>query len=216
MGPVSAISDQVRGRLQDGLGFLRRSLFGANNERLDLFMDSFNKLSSSQRVGAFVVAGGCLAFLVGLAIWLYVAQVDRLKSDLSNSFAAIHELQALTAAHNTEKQKFDRLTSAVKSKTSSGAIKPFFEKISKSVGVQLDDLKEVKPQQSDSGLPDNFQEFHVEMRLEKISIPRLLNFLVEIEKSGRYMRVHDLQVRSRYGTKLYFDGFVKVRGYRVQ
>ena len=53
------------------------------------------------------------------------------------------------------------------------------------------------------------------MRLPNISIPRLLGFLVEVEKSNKYLRVQDLQIRGRYGTKLYFDSQVKVRGYDV-
>jgi len=49
--------------------------------------------------------------------------------------------------------------------------------------------------------------------MPNISIPRLLSFLVEVEKSNKYLRVQDLQIRARYGTKLYFDSQAKVRGY---
>jgi len=50
------------------------------------------------------------------------------------------------------------------------------------------------------------------MRLLNISIPRLLNFIVEAEKGGGFIRVQDLQIRSKYGTKLFFDVTLKARG----
>ena len=67
----------------------------------------------------------------------------------------------------------------------------------------------------DNPLSEKAQEVKVEMRMPNISIPRLMSFLVEVEKSNKYLKVQDLQIRGRYGTKLYFDGQAKVRGYDV-
>ena len=71
------------------------------------------------------------------------------------------------------------------------------------------------PLASDNPLSDKVQEVHVDLRLGNISVPRLLNFLVDIEKSNKYLRVIDLKIGARYGTRLFFDANVKIRGYSV-
>jgi hypothetical protein len=96
------------------------------------------------------------------------------------------------------------------------SLKPFFEKIANDLGVTIEGISDQKvPLAAENPLSDKLQEIRVEMRLPNISIPRLLNFVVEIEKSGKYLKVQDLQIRARYGTKLFFDGQIKVRGYDV-
>jgi len=96
------------------------------------------------------------------------------------------------------------------------SLKPFFEKIANEQGVALEGLTDQKGAlPADNALSEKMQEVRVDMRLPNISIPRLMTFLVEVEKSNKYLRLQDLQVRGRYGTKLYFDAQAKVRGYDV-
>lgn len=216
MSIVAAFSDKVRGRMQGVLSVTRRRLFGANNEKLDFLMDSFYKLNPNQRTG--VLAG--VVFIIGVfvlaAFGLYFSQVNHLKNDLSNSFAALHELQALKAAYDIENKNFEKLVDVITRKTKQTSLKPFFEKIGNDLGVTIEGLNDQKaPLPGDNPLADKMQEVRVDMRLPNISIPRMLSFIVEIEKSNKYLRVQDLQIRGRYGTKLFFDSQIKVRGYDV-
>jgi hypothetical protein len=198
------------------LNTLRARLFGANNEKLDFFMDSFYKLTPQQRNGVLAGIVGSIGFFVLLVVWFYFMQVAALKRDLSNSFAALHELQSLRTAYETENKNFEKLTETIEKKTRSMQLKPFFEEIGKSLGVTIEGLNDAKsPLSADNALSEKMQEVRVDMRLPNISIPRLMSFLVEIEKSNKYLRVYDLTIRGRYGTKLYFDGQAKVRGYDV-
>ena len=214
MSTVAALTDRAKAQILSGIHQVRRRLLGANNERLDFLMDSFYKLTPSQRSG--VVAGliGLIALFVLGATLLYFSQVSRLKEDLANSFAALHELQDLKSAYELENQNFDKLVDVVGRKTSQVRMKPFFEKIANDLGVTIEGLQEQQTQfPTESPLSDKMQEVLVDMRFPNISVPRLMNFLVEIEKSNKYMRVRDLQVRGRYGTKLFFDAQAKIRGY---
>jgi hypothetical protein len=214
MSVVTVFTDRIKEQLELGLTQVRKRLFGANNEKLDFFIDSFYKLSPNHRMG--VVAGiiAAIALFVLLAFVLYFAQVASLKDDLSNSFKALHDLHSLKASYDVETSNFERLADTVERKTKQMSIKPFFEKIANEQGVQLEGLNDQKtPLPADNPLSEKLQEVRVEMRLPNIAIPRLLAFLVEVEKSNKYLRVQDLQIRGRYGTKLYFDGQVKVRGF---
>lgn len=216
MSFVAVFSDKLRGRTQGVISVIRRRLFGANNEKLDFLMDSFYKLNANQQSGVLIGIVAIIALFVLSAFLLYFSQVNRLKDDLSNSFAALHELQALKAAYDIENKNFEKLVDTIQRRSRQTALKPFFEKIGNDLGVTIEGLNDQKaPLPGDNPLADKMQEVRIDMRLPNISIPRLLGFVVEVEKSNRYLRVQDLQVRGRYGTKLYFDSQVKVRGYDV-
>jgi hypothetical protein len=214
MSVVATFTDRFKGQLQGQLNVIRRRLFGANNEKLDFFMDSFYKLSPNQRTGALAGAIGVIAAFVLGAVLLYFSQVNRLKNDLAQSFAALHDLQAMKASYEQEGKNYDKLIDTIQKKTSGLSLKPFFEKIANEQSVTLEGLNDAKaPLPPDNPLAEKVQEVRVEMRMPNISIPRLMTFLVEVEKSNKFLRVQDLQIRGRYGTKLYFDGQAKVRGY---
>jgi hypothetical protein len=216
MTALAQVSDRLKGSVQVGVNVLRARLFGANNERLDFFMDSFYKLSPSQRTGALAGVVGAIALLVMLAVLLYFSQVNRLKSDLSNSFAALHELEALKQTYEAENANFEKLIDVVSRKTKQVKMKPFFEKIGNDQGVTIEGLAETRAElPADSALAGKMAEVKVDMRLPNISIPRLLTFAIEVEKAGNYVRVQDVTIRGKYGTKLYFDAQIKARGYDV-
>ncbi len=216
MSIVATFSDRFKGQFQPGLTALRKRLFGANNEKLDFIMDSFYKLSANQRTAVLAGVVGGIAVLILMAVGLYFSQVNRLRNDLSGSFVALHELQAMKSNYEQETKNFDKLVETVDRKTRSMSLKPFFEKIANDLGVTIEGLNDQKaPLSADNPLAEKMQEVRVEMRLPNISIPRMMSFLVEIEKSNKYLRVQDLTVRGRYGTKLFFDGQAKVRGYDI-
>ncbi len=216
MSAIAQLSDRLKGSLSTNLNVVRKRLFGANNEKLDFFMDSFYKLSPNQRTAMLSGFVAVIALFVLSAVGLYFAQVNQLKRNLSGSFAALHELQTMKSNYEQETKNFDKLVETVDRKTRQMSLKPFFEKIANDLGVTIEGLNDQKaPLATDNPLADKMQEVRVEMRLPNISVPRLMSFLVEIEKSNKYLRVQDLQVRGRYGTKLFFDGQAKVRGYDV-
>jgi hypothetical protein len=214
MSVVATFADRLKGQIQVNLKVAQRRLFGANNEKLDFLMDSFYKLSANQRTAALSGSIGVVFLLVIMVFGLYFSLVSHLKNELSSSFAALHELQSKKAMYEQENRNFEKLVDMVERKTKQVSLKPFFEKIANDQGVNIEGLSDSKsPLPADNPLAERFQEVRVEMRMPNISIPRLLSFLVEVEKSNKYLRVQDLQIRARYGTKLYFDSQAKVRGY---
>lgn len=216
MSAIATIADQLKGQLSSVTTLVRRRLFGANNERLDFFMDSFYKLSPNQRAGVLGGLVAIVALFVLSAVILYFAQVQQLRQDLNGSFAALHELQGLKYNYEMESRNYEKLIETIERKTKQVSLKPFFEKTANDLGVTIEGLSDQKsPLAAENPLSERVQEVRVEMRLPNISIPRLLGFMVEIEKSNKYLRVQDLQIRGRYGTKLFFDSQIKVRGYDV-
>jgi hypothetical protein len=213
MSALDDIREKVISKWSVLTGEVRKRLFGSNNENLDLLVDSFYKLEPPQRNA--VLAGGIavLSFVVVGFLALYFAQIASLNRELNKRFDALYEIRDMKVEYQRENKRFQGLVEALSGGASAFRVKPYFEKIANEQGVQIEGLNETKaPLASDNALSEKFQEVRVEMRLNNISIPRLLNFIVEVEKGAGFLRIQDIQIRSRYGTKLFFDAQIKARG----
>lgn len=215
MSQFEAVISQVRGQWDTAIKQVQSRIFGANNERLDLLMDTFNRLNEQQRTLALGGAGVGIFLFIFMAVVVYLSGVQSLQKDLEDSFSAIQELDTRKKEFQAEEIRYNQLLEMM-GKQNAVAKKPQLEKVSKDVGVELEGLAEAKvPLPNDNPLSKKVQEAKLDMRLSNISIPRLLNFLVEVEKSNSLLRIRDLTIRGRYGTKLYFDSQIVVRGYTV-
>lgn len=214
MSALTTMQDNLRTQIQQLNKEVRRRVLGANNERLDLLVDSFYKLEPPQRnlaIGAGVLA---LVLMVVTFLGLYFAQVASLNRELNKRFDALYEMRQLKHEYQIEDRRFAKLIESVTADSASLRIKPYFEKIANEQSVQIEGLNETKvPLAADNPMSEKLQEVKVEMRLNNISIPRLLNFIIEIEKGSGSIRVQDIQIRAKYGTKLFFDVQLKGHGY---
>jgi chaperonin cofactor prefoldin len=217
MNELKQYLEQLKERMNLLLEQLRARVFGANNERLDFLMDSFYKLEPKERIGVLAGIAGAIGFVIIVAFAIYFSQVNRLKAELNDSFAALHELQELKADYSIEDARFQRVVEQVQKKTGDLQVKPFFEKVARDTLVQLEGLNVQKnPLDADNPLGSKMQEVKVkDLRINNTSIPKVLNFLIEIEKANNYIRVQDLEIRGRFGTRLYFDTKLTARGYAV-
>lgn len=213
MSALEDLQEKVRNYWGNLTAEVRKRVLGANNENIDFLVDTFYKLEPNQRNA--VIAGGVagLGLIVFGFLALYFAQIGSLNRELNKRFDALYEIRELKAEYQREDRRFQSLSDALNGGAGSLRIKPYFEKVANDQGVQISDLSESRASlPSENALGEKFQEVKVEMRLLNISIPRLLNFIVEAEKGGGYIRVQDLQIRSKYGTKLFFDVTLKARG----
>lgn len=214
MSVTSELSDRLKDNINRVTTIVRQQLLGQNNERLDFLMDSFYKLSPEQRNGAVAGAILVLVLFVGGAVSLYFSRVGALEDELSSTYQALQTLRNTVVQDQIEDKKFTKLVSVIKRKTSGLNFKPFFEKRSRESNVEIRSINEqVLDIDPNDKLSDHFRQVNVELRIPKISIPRLMNFLIDIEKSGKYLRVQDLKVTGLYGNKLFFESTVIIRGY---
>ncbi len=228
MSAISDVKDQFQSLVSRVIFQVRRSLFGMNNERIDFLMDSFYKLSPQQQTGMLAgVAGSLLVFVLG-AFTIYFSRINALEDELNTSFDALQEVRTLSANYEQELKRYQELKGLIS--TSSGNFKPkaYFEGISNKVGVQLQDLRSQDAEISaDSPLATDFRYSTIEFRLPKVSLPRLLKFIEEVEKGKPDMKegeammanpnlnFHSLQIRTRYGDRLFFETTARVVAYKV-
>lgn len=217
MARIDFNTSQITALLQSPLDLIKRRLFGTNNERLDFLMDSFYKLDPKQQKGAVLALFGLLMVLVMIIFAIYFSRMSALEQELNTGLEALRDLREKAQVYKSEKARMDWLAQNISGKTSNFKAKPFFEKKANELGVTLDSLRsdelEIPP---GSLLSERFKEIEVTFRTPKISLPRLLNFLSEIEKAGQTLTVRNLKIRARYGDRLYFDAEARVVGYKVK
>ncbi len=216
MSAIGNIGDQIDSTFSRVADFLKKYILGPNNERLDFIMDSFYKLSPNQQTGVLLGVLGALMIFVFGAFGIYFSQINALEKELNSSFEALQELRSLAQTYDFEEKRYRELTNIIRRSSQGFRPKPFFESKSNQVGVTITDLRsnelDISP---DSPLSADFKHVAVEFRLPKVSIPRMLKFLGEIEKSGKNLNINNLQIRTRYGDRLYFETSAKVIGYKL-
>lgn len=216
MSALQNIRDQFQSAIARSVDQIRKSLFGANNERIDFLMDSFYKLSPQHQTSVLAgVAGGLLIFVLG-AFTVYFSRINALEDELNQSFDALQEVRNLTASYDQEMRRYQDLKAVVSRNASEFKPKPFFESKANQVGVAITDLRSQDAEiPAESPLAQDFRYVAVEFKLPKVSLPRLLKFVEEVEKANSNLNIHNLQVRTRYGDRLFFETSAKVMAYKV-
>lgn len=216
MNAFASINDSIRSILLRGGNLAKRRIVGANNERLDFIMDSFYKLSPSQQSGVLVGIFGGIGILVLGFFALYLSQINALERNLNDSFASLHRMRSLLQQYQIEDKKFSELKNIVSRGSAGFRPKPFFESEAGKAGITITDLRSREENiPVDNPLSRQFSYSTIEFKLPKVSIPRLLKFLTEIEKSRKNLNINSLLIRTRYGDRLYFETSAKVVSYKL-
>ena len=215
MEKLQQIIEKLKAQFTEYLQTIKLEVFGPNNERLDFLLDSFNKLQPNEQRGA--LAGAAIAFFVMIlmGLWFYISQVSVLRTELADSFSSLRQFRSLSNEYSMENKKFAMLVDSVKNKVDATSYKPFLDQQAKKNGLTLGQLDERDVAGvEDSPFSKELKDVSIDINLDNVSLPKLLKFMSEIEKSGKYIRVDDLRIRSRYGTKLFFDAKVLFRAYK--
>lgn len=212
---LKSLTDPIARKVDDYLTFLKHKIFGTNNERLDFVMDSFYKLEPRKKTIVLSTIALTIVCVVAFSVIFYITQLNALEERLNKSFAALHELQEQKNKYGRVNSKFNVIVSDVSKKTQGLQMKPLLEKIARGLSVKIEGLNESDANfSSDNPMGKFLMQKKIEVRFPKISLPKLLKFLVEVERSRRFLRISDLTIRGIYGTKLYFDAATTIHWYR--
>lgn len=216
MSALQSVRESVQSLASRVIEQGRKSIFGANNERIDFVMDSFYKLSPQHQTGVLAGVAGALVLFVFGSFTIYYTRINALEDELNSSFDALAEIRALNLTYEQELKRYEELKSLIGKNAGDFKPKVFFESKANQVGVQITDLRSQDVEiPADSPMAKDFRYTQVEFKLPKVSLPRLLKFLEEVEKSSGSLNIDSLQVRTRYGDRLFFETNAKVIAYKL-
>jgi len=194
---------------------MRVQLLGRNNERLDFLVDSFYKLKDQQRT--YLVAGfsAVIGVVVLFTTIFYFYKTNELDENLNQKLIALREFRTEGIGYKIGNKRYEHLIKIVDNKISNLRLKSFFEKTMKEKKIEYRDLNTV-PVESDGTDPifERIKEYNVEIRISKISIPKIIDFIIKVEKSSYLIKIRDFKVTGLYGNKLFFDLDVVFRAFQ--
>ncbi len=215
MSGLQGAIDQVQSFFSRTVDQIRRQVLGANNERLDFLMDSFYKLSPQHQTGVLAGAAGALLIFVVGAFAIYFVRIHALEEELNSGFEALQEVRSLTASYDQELRRYQELKSIVSRNSMEFKPKPYLESKANQVGVSIADLRSQDADiPAESPLAQDFKYVTVDFKLPKVSLPRLLKFIEEVEKGNANLNFQNLQIRTRYGDRLFFETNAKIVAYK--
>ena len=113
MSALQNLKDQFQSLSARIVDQVRRSLLGANNERIDFLMDSFYKLSPQHQTGVMAGAGGLLLVFVLSSFTIYFSRINALEDELNASFDALQDARSMIQTYDQELKRFQELKAAV-------------------------------------------------------------------------------------------------------
>ena len=168
---MQLIPSAMQEKLSPLINRAREKIFGSHNENIDLLVDSFYKLTPPQRNG---VLGGGVGLIFGFVLFsiiLYFVQVNVLQNELDKSLQALSTIRSLKTEDQETSARFDGLVETINKKNKGFYFKPFFEKMSKTVGVEVSGVSERDaPLDASDPLGKKVKVVNVEVKLPKVSI----------------------------------------------
>lgn len=211
-----SLKEKIEDTFSTYINIIRLKILGKNNKNLDFVVDSFYKLPTQQRTFVLSGLGVVIVGLIFGVLAIYFERSNQFDSDLDSSLIAYNQMQTMKIEDQVAKERVDSVVTMIQKKNSSLKIKPFFEKISERNKIEIQNImvKDIFNSSTDPFFK-KVKEVSVEMKIQKVSIPALFNFLVDVEKSKYFVRVKDLRITGIHGTKLYFDTRVSFRTYQM-
>lgn len=158
-----------------------------------------DRLDARERI---VVLVGIL-ILSGILVWLllspYISTMQNLDRRIEGQRRNLEEVAIL----GQEIVQLRQQLAGIESEQRSG--RPLFsqvENLTKQMGVR-DQLLSMRPQPD--SVQDNFRQQTVEIRLERVTLSQLVNFLHAAEHSSHGIQVRSLRVRPRFDDRSQLD-----------
>jgi len=189
----------------------RYSLFHRFN--MDALYNTFVGLIPREQLYVLIGSGLLILVLIGLPISLMSGKLASLESKIEQGQKAqkqvLRDLEYLQKLQGDLKIVEDRF-----SKGFDSTITTTMETLggSSGIGSLIESLKERPPNPTDL-----FDEISVDVRLRKVTLPQLVDYLHRIEQHERLLlRVKQLEIKPRYDNKQLLDVSFQVSTYRLQ
>jgi len=161
-----------------------------------------------------VVAGGTVVAAVSLIfVFIVDPMLERrelLDRQILRKQRAVLELTALGSDYAAARSRLARINQRIEEGGGEFSLLPFLEDAAAAAEVR-DRIVSMQPQPTQPA--QGYQETAVELRLDAVSLPRLLSLLVALETSPHLVQVKRLQLKPRFDASHLLDATLLVSTY---
>ncbi len=167
----------------------------------------------SQRERTIVLVGGIvvgLSLLFVIVVDPLLAKLERLERQAVRKQKDIKELIILGQEYATKQERLAEAEGRLPAPDSQFSLLTFMEEAATTAGVR-DWITAMQPQVQ--AVAQGYQETAVDLRLEGVQLPELLDLLVAIDEAPYELQVRHLQIRPKYDNPVYLDVTIRVLSY---
>ena len=159
--------------------------------QLQAFRDRFERLSQSERTLVLTAAGMFVVLVSLLGGFFITERLSTLEERNAAMRQALRDLESHRDAYLRAKSKSVQLESRLNRPPIK--LQGYLEQAAKEVGVEIPEQNERPP----TPVGKRFTERTVELRLRKVKLDQLANFLKRVETGPNLVQVTQLSVRTR-------------------
>ena len=142
-----------------------------------------------------------------LAVVPFINGRDRFRSSVAVKQRDLQEMQALRQEYLTLQRESDVVAKRLADRPKSFTLFSFLEKAAGDAGVK-DNIKYMKP--SDATVKGSFKESLVEMKLERITLGQMVDYLQLIESPAQLVSIKRISIQSNKEETQYLDAILQV------
>ncbi|MCX7950199.1 MAG: type II secretion system protein M [Treponemataceae bacterium] len=162
-----------------------------------------------------VIGGATLACLIlfQFVLFPFFTEKSRLKDAIRTNERILKELVAMGTEYTAQKRRIDEFRAAIARRPADFSLFAFLDKKAQEGGLKA----HIKAMNPTRGLPvEQFEETAVEMKLEKITLKQLANYLYLVEQPQDYIRVKKMVVTKTKEAPEYLNATLLVATYQQE
>lgn len=180
---------------------------------LETLTNTFLSLNPREQIFALAGAGAALLLIIGLPLSLASGRLSSLEEQIGEGNEKQMEINRRLEQYQQLKKKLERLEARVEQGFESTVSSTLTSLAGQAgIGDRIQNIRERGAAPSEL-----FDEISVEVKLDKVTLPQLTDFLYKIEKDPkRILRINELRLKRRFDNKRLFDVQFQVSTYRLQ
>lgn len=166
------------------------------------------KLAKREKILVGIAGGLAVLFLVlQFLVFPLMDKMDGLRSGVAAKQTALREMKSLRAEYLSSRQGLQNVEEYLAKRPKGFTLFPFLEGAAAGAAIKAN-IKYMKP--SETGGGDTRRESQVEMKLEKVTLQQLVDFLRRIESPQNVVSVRRITVQDSKSMPNYLDVILQV------
>ncbi len=171
------------------------------------------RINLSQREQRVLIAAG--AFIVLMILYLSVGSVlqtyDKLEGKIAKKRGEIEKISHLRDQYMQAHKQLADIKAKLDQMERGFSMLSFIEDLAKKQGIR-EHIGSVKPKKVP--LNESYEESIVELKMENVSLPELVDFIYKVENSGHLLKVKRLRIKTRYDNRDLLNVTLQVTTYK--
>lgn len=181
--------------------------------KLDQLYASYVGMSAREQTIALVVSGVLLVLIIVIPVVVASRSLSSLQREIAGGQESFHDIVREVEQYHRARAEIDALEAELSGGFDS-SIATTLETLATKVGIgdRIDSLKEKPLVPSDI-----FEQAAVDVRVKKVRLEELINFLFEIENNPeKILKLASLDVKARFDNRQELDASFSVSTFRLQ